>query len=73
MQVNLTDIYIDDEDEYRSIEVTLDALEYVYNVTSASWMWVDEEWSSYVVEKVRLKKQLRNLKARIEYNNAVTD
>jgi len=73
MQVNLTDIYIDDEDEYRSIEVTLDALEYVYNVTSASWMWVDEEWSRYVVEKVRLKKQLRNLKARIEYNNAVTD
>jgi hypothetical protein len=73
MQVNLTDIYIDDEDEYRAIEITLDALEYVYDVTSARWMWLDEEWTRYVIAKVQLKKQLRKLKANVEYNYTVTD
>lgn len=65
MQVNVNDIYIDDEDEQQAIETYLDILEYVYRVTSARWMWVDEEWARYVIEKVRLKKQLRKIKERI--------
>lgn len=73
MQVNVNDIYIDDEDEQQAIETYLDILEYVYRVTSARWMWVDEEWARYVIEKVRLKKQLRKIKERIEYNSTVID
>lgn len=73
MRVNLTNIYIDDEDEYQAIEVQLDMLEYVYSRTSARWMWLDEEWARYVIEKVRLKKQLRKLKANIEYTYTVID
>jgi len=69
MLVNHTDIFIDDEDEYQAIETYLNNLEYIYTITSARWMWIDEEWTRYIIEKVRLKKQLRKIKERIEYNN----
>lgn len=69
MQVNLVDIYLDDEDELRSIEAMIATLDKIYLDMSARWMWLDSEWAEYVVKKVQLKKRLRKIKERIEYNN----
>lgn len=73
MLVNYNDIYIDDEDELQGLENLLGMLEYKYVKTSAKWMWLPEEWAEYVTVKVQLKKQLRNVKARLGYNETVTD
>jgi hypothetical protein len=62
MQVNLTDIYLDDEDEMHAIEVYIEELDYVYRKTSAKWMWLDSEWHEYTIKRVALGKQLRKVK-----------
>lgn len=69
MQVSLTDIYVDYEDELRSIEAMIATLDKIYLDMSAKWMWLDSEWAEYVVKKVQLKKRLRKIKEKIEYNN----
>lgn len=69
MQVNLVDIYLDDEDELRSIEAMIATLDKIYLDMSAKWMWLDSEWAEYVVKKVQLKKRLRKIKEKIGYNN----
>ena len=48
-------------------------LEYKYIITSARWMWLPEEWTSYVTTKVQLKKQLRKVKVSMEYNDSISD
>lgn len=73
MQVNYKDIYLDEEDEIQGLENLLDMLEYKYVGTSAKWMWLPEEWTSYVTTKVQLKKQLRKVKASMGYNDSISD
>lgn len=73
MQVNYKDIYLDEEDEAQGLENLLDMLEYKYVSTSAKWMWLPEEWTSYVTTKVQLKKQLRKVKASMGYNDNISD
>lgn len=73
MQVNVNDIYIDSEDEYRGIESLVASLDYVYRDTSAKWMWVQEEWTRYVRQKVTYKNRLRELKEKFSYTDGVTE
>lgn len=73
MQVNVNDIYIDSEDEYRGIESLVASLDYVYRDTSAKWMWIQEEWTSYVRQKITYKNRLRELKEKFSYTDRVTE
>lgn len=71
MRVDKTQIYLNDEDELIAVEVALVSWEEQWE--GAKWMFLPREWAEYVQGKVALKKRLRKIKERMEYNNTVSD
>lgn len=73
MKVDSGAIYIDAEDEMIALTVAIQLLDKKFRETSARWMWLNSEWSKYVVQKAAMQKRLRKLKAELGYNDIVAD
>lgn len=73
MKVNSSAIYIDAEDEMIALTVAIQLLDKKFRDTSAKWMWLNSEWSNYIIQKTAMQKRLRKLKAELGYNDIVAD
>ena len=72
MKVDKKEIYLDEEDEYIALSITLGVLKKEYE-EMPRWLFVKKEWNEYLMRKLRMEKRLRVLQGKMGYDSVLSD